>query len=43
MRGEAVERGAPGIDKRELVRRLGWTDAEYERLLELRTDRAVLF
>ena len=35
---EAVERGIAGIDERELARRLGWTDAQYERMCEQRAD-----
>jgi len=40
---EAVERGVADVDERELAHRLGWTDAEYERLVELRADPTVCF
>ncbi len=35
---EAVERGTPGIDERELVRRLGWSERDYEELLKLQAN-----
>ena len=40
---EAVERGVADVDERELAHRLDWTEAEYERLVELRADPTVCF
>ena len=41
MMREAVARGTPDIDERELARRLGWTDEQYEEMRKQRSDPTV--